>query len=567
MLDLRPYQDEAIEAIETAYREGVVRPLTVHPTGTGKTVTFAHLIKRRADLGRSLTLVHREELAGQTVEKLAMIAPELETGVVQGDNNQMTAQNVVASVWTLVNRLDDLKATEVLFGPFTTIVVDEAHHAPAPTWRKILTAMGSFSPVGPLTAGFTATPQRDKTALDVWERVVAYMSIREAIYGTGKRKGREAHSGGYLVPIEGQTIKTSLDLGKVRKTGGDYGDGSLGDELEESGAILEIADGIVEHAADRKGVAFTPTVATAHSLARALRARGITAEALDGTTPKDLRKGMLKRLRSGETRWVVNCGVLTEGFDEPSISCVCVARPTKFQGLYIQMVGRGTRLHPGKKNLLILDVTGASERHELTSYVDLGLTDTPTKRKKDKDEERSPQVCPVCQTACTEPEHRCALCQRRLPATLIREGALRHETCVASDTRKVDVFQSSRLRWLPVGDAWCLGAGQEVVVMVPVGDDTWKLATYQNAKVKVLHTELPADWAMGIGEDRAKAFQKLVERDARWLSQPVSDSQKGRLVREGLPEAALPRVRTRGEAADLITRIAGRHAVRKLASA
>jgi superfamily II DNA or RNA helicase len=567
MLDLRPYQSHAIQALETAYREGVVRPLVVHPTGTGKTVTFAHLAKQRADLGRSLVLVHREELAGQTAEKLAMVAPELGTGVVQATRNEMTAQVVIASVWTLVNRLAELKASETLFGEFATVIVDEAHHAPAPTWQKILTAMGSFSPVGPLTAGFTATPQRDGKALGTWERVVAYMSIREAIYGAGKRKGQQAHEGGYLVPIEGQTVRTSMELGNVRRNGGDYADGSLGGEMESSGAIEEIAAAIVEHATGRKGIAFTPTVATAHRLAAALRALGVPAEALDGGTEKTERAAILARLKTGETQWVCNCSVLTEGFDESSISCVCVARPTKFQGLYTQMIGRGTRLHPGKKNLLILDVTGASERHELTTYVDLGLADEGGKRKKDKGEESTPQVCPVCGTACEAPEHRCALCQRRLTELLIREGSRRHDTCAAIETRKVDVFAGSRLRWLPIGDGWCLGAGKEVVIMAPLGDDTWKLATYENGKVNVLHEALPADWAMGIGEDRAKAFQKLVERDARWLKGSVSDPQKGRLVREGFPEDKLHLVKTRGEAADLITRIGARHGMRRLQSA
>jgi hypothetical protein len=102
------------------------------------------------------------------------------------------------------------------------------------------------------------------------------------------------------------------------------------------------------------------------------------------------------------------------------------------------------------------------------------------------------------------------------------------------------------------------------VVMVPEGIDTWRLASYENGRVSVLHDALPSDWAMGIGEDRAKAFQKLAEREARWRNQPVSDVQKGRLLREGLPEKMLPRVRTKGEAADLATRIQGRRAIKKL---
>ena len=561
-LDLRPYQSKALDAIEQAAREGVRRPLVVHPTGTGKTVTFSHAVKRRAPLGRSLVLVHRDELANQTCEKIGIVAPELSTGIVKAERNEVSADVVVASVQTLHrdNRLASLLAA----GPIETVVVDEAHHAPAPTWTKILTTLGSFSPYGPLTIGFTATPERDNgKTLGVWEKVVSFMSIREAIYGNGKR-GAEGHEGGYLVPIlPAVVVETGMDLGRVRKTGGDYSDGDLGRELEDSGAIAQIADAYVEHGENRKTVAFTPTVATAHALAAALVARGVLAEALDGGTEREERRAILRRLKTGQTRVVVNCAVLTEGFDEPSISCVIVARPTKFHGLYVQMVGRGTRIYPGKKDLLVLDIVGASQRHELVGLVDLGLDlDDPRKKKDPSEVER--QACPVCEEPCEVPEHRCSLCHRYLPARLVAEGEARHDNCHARTGGRVDVFGSSRLRWLPVGPAWVLGAGQEVVVMVPEGLDTWKLATYKGGRIEVLHEQMPPDWAMGIGEDRAKAFQKLVERTARWLGYPVSDSQKSRLLREGLPETALPRVRTRGEAADLLTRIQGRRAVRKL---
>lgn len=552
MLELRPYQTKAIDAIVDAEAQGVRRPLVVHPTGTGKTVTFSHAIKKRAGLGRSLVLVHRDELAQQTIDKIAMIAPELATGIVKAERNEVDADVVVASVQT-VHR-DNRLAALLAAGPIETVIVDEAHHAPAPSWTKVLTTLGSFSPYGPLTIGFTATPERDGKALGVWERVVSYMSIREAIFA------------GYLCPIRGQVVQTSMDLGRVRKSGGDYADGSLGTELEDSGAIEEIADAVLEHAKDRKGVAFTPTVATAHRLAAALVARGIHAEALDGTTPTDQRRAMLRRLRKGPTQWIVNCGVLTEGFDEPSISCVLVARPTKFHGLYVQMVGRGTRLSPGKTDLLVLDVTGASERHDLVSVVDLGLETDDKRRKKSKDELTEQAKCPTCGVPdCGWPElHRCLLCHRYLPAELTAEGARKHENCRASRTGSVDVFAASKLRWLPVGAGWCIGAGDEVVVMVPAGEETWRLASYLNGRIEVLHDQLPSQWAMGIGEDRAKAFGKLSERDARWLRQAPTDLQLSRLVREGLPENKLGRVRTRGEASDLLTRIKGRRALVKL---
>lgn len=562
MLDLRPYQRRALTSIEEAEREGLRRPLLVFPTGTGKTVIFSHALKERAPRGRGVILVHREELAEQARDKLAMVAPDLKTGIVKAERNDVHADVVIGSVPTLArdNRLAELIEAGRQ-NPFATLVADEAHHAPAPTWTKVLRGLGAWSEFGPLTLGFTATPERDNgKTLGVWERVVSYMSIREAIYGD-RKKGEE---GGYLVPIlPAVVVETDMDMDKVhRGRDGDLSGGDLGKALEESGAIAQIADAYKEHAAERKGVAFTPTIATAHALAAELVKRGIPAEAVDGGTETGLRRAILARLKTGETQVVVNCAVLTEGFDEPSISCVVVARPTRFHGLYVQMIGRGTRLYPGKKDLMVLDIVGASNRHELIGLVDLGLD---MDGERDKKEPGEAQACPSCGVPCEFEEHRCRLCQRYLPAAICLEGGTRHLNCHAGGAGQVDVFGTSRLAWLPLpGGAYCLTAGKEVVVMAPVGSDTWKLAAYEGNRLTVLQDELPADWAMGIGEDRAKAFQRLAERSARWRSARASDAQKSRLIRQGFPENQLHRVRTMGEASDLSTRITGRHALKRM---
>jgi superfamily II DNA or RNA helicase len=561
MLDLRPYQRRALDSIEAAEKEGLRRPLLVFPTGTGKTVIFSHALKERAPQGRGVILVHREELAQQAQDKLAMVAPDLKTGIVKAERNDVDVDVVIGSVPTLArdNRLAELIESGRR-SPFATLVADEAHHAPAPTWTKVLRGLGAWSEFGPLTLGFTATPERDNKTLGVWERVVSYMSIREAIYGD-RKKGEE---GGYLVPIlPAVVVETNMDLDKVhRGRDGDLSGGDLGKELENSGAIAQIADAYKEHAADRKGIAFTPTVATAHALAAELVKRGIPAEAVDGGTDPELRRAILRRLKTGETQVVANCAVLTEGFDEPSISCVVVARPTRFHGLYVQMIGRGTRLFPGKRDLMVLDIVGASNRHELIGLVDLGLDMDGERDKKEPGEE---QACPSCGVPCEFEEHRCRLCHRYLPADICLEGATRHLNCQSGGAGKVDVFGSSRLAWLPLpGGAYCLTAGKEVVVMAPIGEDTWKLAAYEGNRLTVIQDELPADWAMGIGEDRAKAFQRLAERSARWRSARASDAQKSRLLRQGFPETQLHRVRTMGEASDLSTRITGRHALKRM---
>lgn len=548
----RDYQVRAMEACDQAEREGVRRPLVVHPTGTGKGVLMGALAARRADKGRTLVMVHRQELADQFIEKLSWQAPELQTGIVKAEKNELDAPVVIASTPTLAGaaRLAQLVESGRR-SPFGTILFDEAHLAPAPTPAAALRALGSYNAYGPLTIGLTATPGRDKKSLGVWERVVDYMSIREAIYR------------GFLCPIlPALVVETKMDLARFKKRNGDLSDGDLGQELEDSGAIDQIADAYVQHATERKALAFTPTVKTAHLLARALRDRGVPAEALDGQTDKAERKAILARLRTGETTVVCNCGVLTTGFDEPSVDCVIIARPTTSHTLYVQMAGRGTRKSPGKNNLLLMDIVGASQRHDLISRVDLGDAEDEAKRKKRGDAEAL--ACASCGVPCEVTWHRCSLCRRYLPAKVLSAGGHRHDNCQSGKAGQVDVFGESRLRWLPIGPGWCLGAGTEVVVMVPSGVDAWKLATYQNGNINVLHDAIPSDWATGIGEDRAKAFQKLVDRDARWLAGPISDQQKSRLVREGFPAAKLPLVRTKGEAADLVTRIQARRAVRRL---
>lgn len=534
MIDLRDYQVEALDEIEKAEAGGVRRPLVCHPTGAGKTVTFAHMIARRP--GRALVLVHRDELVQQTVEKMTMIAPELHVGVVKAARNESAAQVVVASVQTASRdrRLADLSG-------FSTVIVDEAHHAVAPTWRRVLTHLGAFEPNGPLTVGFTATPARDKGGVGaIWQMVAHYRSIRELIYA------------GYLSPVQGQSVATSADFTRVAVSRGDFSEDQLGDELTRSGAIDEIARAYLDYAPTRRGLAFTPTVATAQSLAAALVRRGIAAEPVWGALPRDERRAVLRRLRTGETQVVTNCSVLTEGFDEPSVDCIVVARPTKSHALYIQMVGRGTRLHPGKTGCLVLDLVGATERHDLVALVDLDLEFSATPK------EPSEEVTGGAGLACE-------LCGR--PVGMQHESPTRHDNCRASGTAQRDVFAASKLRWLPlIGDAFCLPTDKGVLVMRPLDPDEerWQLAEYIAGKLAVLHASLPPDWAMGIGEDRAKAFSKLARRDAGWLKAPPTAPQLARLVREGLPENKLPHVRTRGDAADLLTRLQGRRALRRL---
>src|SRR5262249_37561652 len=136
-------------------------------------------------------------------------------------------------------------------------------------------------------------------------------------------------------------------------------------------APAEVARAFQQYAAERRALLFTPTVRVAHAMVDALRGRGVRADAVDGATPITDRRAILARFRHGDTRVIANCAVLTEGYDEPSADCIIVARPTRSRPLYIQMIGRGTRRYPGKPDCVVLDMAGATNRHDLVTTATL----------------------------------------------------------------------------------------------------------------------------------------------------------------------------------------------------
>jgi superfamily II DNA or RNA helicase len=174
-----------------------------------------------------------------------------------------------------------------------------------------------------------------------------------------------------LCDLQAIQIHLAVDFHDLHTRAGDLIDGEVEDMLIGANAPEHVSRAYQDHAMGRKALLFTPTVATAHAMADTLQRDGIAAEALSGETPLEARQAMLKRLKAGETQIVANCAVLTEGFDEPSVDCIIVARPTKSQTLYTQMIGRGTRTSPGKVDCLILDCVGATTRHDLVSVATL----------------------------------------------------------------------------------------------------------------------------------------------------------------------------------------------------
>jgi superfamily II DNA or RNA helicase len=377
-LHLRDYQTETIEAVRKAWRSGMQRPAVVLPTGAGKTVVFAHLasqwianldgpldvLKMSPGAGRRVVvLVHRDELADQAIAKIRTVAPHLNVGKVKAADNDVDADVMVCSVQTLArpSRLTKLLDAQKVHGEVGLVIVDECHHAAATSYRTVMGELGCYDPSSATRAvGVTATLARgDGQGLgDVWEDVVYSRSVLWMI------------SRGYLVDVKGQVIESSMDLGSVKKTGGDYQAKDLGEELLAAGGPDLIAKAMHQYAPQRRSVVFTPDVASAVATAEALNAAGIRSGMVSGSTPRDERLETYRKFRTGVYQALVNCMVLTEGFDAPWADCAVIARPTQSAPLYIQMVGRVLRTWgQDKRDALVLDITGTGGR--ISTLIDL----------------------------------------------------------------------------------------------------------------------------------------------------------------------------------------------------
>ena len=569
-LALRPYQTEALDALDHDWAEGLQRLAIVLPTGLGKTVVFSHLIHRALAEGRRpIVLVHREELAQQAAEKIRAVAPDVTVGIVKAERDEVSADVVVASVPTLARPARMLRYLAATQGARRLVIVDECHHAAARTWVEVLTALGAFGgqcpecmvdptddpitwcdcwdqdqqcddvrcrnrahapehcPNGARVAGFTATMSREDSRKlgDIWQKV-SY--TRDILFGIDN---------GYLTDVRGKAVTVEgLDLATVARSRGDYQDGQLGEALEASGAGEVIAKAYVEHASDRPGVLFTPTVATAYSFADDLNAAGIRTEVITGTTSTEDRNLIYKRYQAGETQVLSNCMVLTEGWDAPHASCAVIARPTSSAGLYVQMVGRVLRPFPGKADALVLDVVGVAARHALRSIVDLTATDVTVQEGE--------SLAEAIEREASERESR--------PAAKGRAEGL----IAAQD---VDLFHRSASVWLQTEDGkWFIPTKDWTFFLWPeAGGTLWKVGkvpTFQlqrrdrGARGGWVREGLDIGYAMAFGEAEAADVDSTVsKRSASWRvkKQPPSDAQKGMAaswgitVTEGMTKAEL----------------------------
>ena len=344
-MKLRPYQEEAKLAVQHEWESGKKVVLLVLPTGTGKTIVFSKIIEDGVRDGeRILVLAHRSELLDQAADKLAQ-STGLLTATEKAEETSIGSwfRVVVGSVQTLMREKRLSKFSPDYFG---TIIVDEAHHCISDSYQKVLSYFTEAK-----VLGVTATPDRgDMKNLGSYFESLAYeYTLPKAI------------KEGYLSPIKALTIPLKLDLSGVGQQAGDFKAADLGSALDPY--LYQIAEEMAAHCMDRKTVVFLPLIKTSQKFCEILRSKGFAAAEVNGESQD--RAEILKDFDEGKYNVLCNSMLLTEGWDCPSVDCIVVLRPTKVRSLYSQMVGRGTRLFPGKDHLLLLDFLWHTERHEL----------------------------------------------------------------------------------------------------------------------------------------------------------------------------------------------------------
>lgn len=359
--ELRPYQQQARERIHAEWENGHTRTLLVLPTGTGKTIVFASVAADQVRAGhRVLILAHRGELLEQAADKL-----QRSTGLVSAvEKADATCLNtwfrvVVGSVQTLQRTARLERFPHDYFG---TIIIDEAHHAITDGYRRILDYFGSAK-----VLGVTATPDRGdmRNLGEVFDSLAFEYKLTDAI------------KEGYLCRIMAQTIPLKLDISSVTMSGGDYAVGDLGTALDPY--LEQIAAEMAQRCKSRKTVVFLPLIKTSQKFRDLLNAKGFRAAEVNGQSAD--RREILADFDAGKYNVLCNSMLLTEGWDCPSVDCVVVLRPTKVRSLYSQMVGRGTRLSPGKSDLLLLDFLWMTDKHELCRPADLVCEDRAVARQ------------------------------------------------------------------------------------------------------------------------------------------------------------------------------------------
>ena len=515
MIKPREYQNEAVRKVLAKWADGVTRQLISLPTGTGKTICFGLLAEALRE--RTLVLAHREELLYQAKQKIHLVYPDADIGILKAsERSGLKSEICVASIQTAIRHINELAERG-----YKLLICDEAHHAPSKTYKRVFEELGFMNGAREkLLLGVTATAYRgDSTGLDeVFEEIVFQRSIDTMMRA------------GYLCDIRGLSVNTGNDISCVHLQTGDFAVNELAQLIDIPKRNALIADTYLEFGEGRRGVVFCVKVDHALHLAEAFRERGVACEAVYGDMLSDERQDILSRYAKHELQILTNVGVLTEGWDVPDTDIIMMARPTKSKGLYVQCVGRGLRLHPDKKDCLLIDFVDIAKRHDLC-----GVGTLVGKKKlnlyggsllEELDREESGE----------------------------REEKIRFNEYREPTYEKIDVLGRSRYVWQKRGEHYVLSLVGAALYCMSVEGGYTPIVMQLGTKRMLSDSVLPLGYAMGVCEDYARSIgaDNYAVKDAEWRTDIATEKQIYLLRKNGVPFR--PSI-TKGEAAELLSRV------------
>lgn len=341
LVELRQHQEDALASLAAMRAEGKSIALLYHAQGAGKTIVAIEDARRVG--GRTLFLAHRQPLVRQAAQKFEELWPEKPVGLFMAGDRDTSAFNIAASIQSVSQNLTDFAPDD-----FQYVVIDEAHHATAETYRRVL---GYFRPV--FTLGLTATPDRadGQSALELFRDCAHRLTLREAVQL------------GALVPIRCVRVRTNIDLSRVRFNQIQYNRRDLEQNVIVPGRDRLIVDTYHSHVSGRKAVAFCANVRHGEDVAKLFRDAGVPAQAVSGRLPRDQREQTLQQFHEGKLRVLCACDILNEGWDCPDVEVLLMARPTLSKVIYLQQLGRGTRKAEGKDCLIVFDFVDNASRY------------------------------------------------------------------------------------------------------------------------------------------------------------------------------------------------------------
>jgi len=388
-MKLRPYQQLAIDNIRQSFAKGSESVCFQLPTGGGKTILAAFMIQGSVSKGNKvLFLVHLKELIDQTSEKLSMMG--IDHGIISSGYPSREADVQIASVQTLTRRMKQIDFTP------SFIIIDECHHAIANSYRSILYNWSQAKVIG-----LTATPQRlSGEGLD--------QVFNSLVLGP---KPDVLMNEGFLSPYKLYGPPSNLDLSSIRTRAGDYNIEELDEAIDKSTILGDAVTHYRTHLDGRKVIAFCSNIKHSQTLVKQFQAAGVQAEHVDGKCSKEDRNAIIDRFRSGETKVLTNCALISEGFDVPDCDGIILLRPTQSLTIYLQQIGRALRPQQ-EKTAIILDHVGNYLRHGLPDQDREWTIKSTKKKRKKKTEEEDIQIqtCKTCFIVFDSKSKKCPNC-------------------------------------------------------------------------------------------------------------------------------------------------------------